>query len=244
MLAPRNDVDELAAVFAREGRVLVRDILAPDFAHAVLSTAQAWTEWNLVTRIGGEHRAFDARAMMELPSGRWTEFLQLVHAEARGGFQYLYERYPIEDRARAGQLSDPVLVDALALVQGEAFLALLRQITADPTIGQADLQLSRYRAGHFLSLHDDSDQGSLRRAAFVFNLSPAWSPDYGGLLQFVAGDGQVARAITPAFNTLSLFRVPTLHSVSSVAPYVDRARLALTGWARLSADSWANERVA
>jgi Rps23 Pro-64 3,4-dihydroxylase Tpa1-like proline 4-hydroxylase len=36
----------------------------------------------------------------------------------------------------------------------------------------------------------------------------------------------------PAFNALNVFRVPALHSVSTVAPFVSAARLSLTGWLR------------
>ena len=94
------------------------------------------------------------------------------------------------------------------------------------------MQLTRYRAGHFLTAHDDWAEGLNRVAAYVFNLSADWNVDFGGLLQFIDANGHVQQAYTPRFNSLSLFKVPQLHSVSVVPAYVNRARFALTGWAR------------
>jgi Rps23 Pro-64 3,4-dihydroxylase Tpa1-like proline 4-hydroxylase len=38
--------------------------------------------------------------------------------------------------------------------------------------------------------------------------------------------------MVPGFNVLNLFKVPTDHSVSVVAPFAAEPRLALTGWFR------------
>jgi SM-20-related protein len=63
-------------------------------------------------------------------------------------------------------------------------------------------------------------------------LSADWNVDFGGLLQFIDADGHVQQAYTPRFNSLSLFKVPQLHSVSVVPAFVKTTRFALSGWAR------------
>lgn len=106
--------------------------------------------------------------------------------EARQGFQYLYERYPLYDHARMGVLKDAVLSEAAALVRSPEFLALGRKLTGNPAITFADAQLTRYRRGHFLTLHDDTASRMNRVAAYVINLTPVWAADFGGQLQFIA----------------------------------------------------------
>lgn len=232
MLSVRSDIADLQQQFRHSGRVLIADLLSESFAAQLLDRAQQWGEWHLVTRIAGQHREFDGEQMHRLPAERIALFNQLVHEEARGGFQYLYERYPLYEKARQQQLNDEVFAQAYTLLRSEPFLQLLREVTGLEQITHTDAQLSRYRAGHFLTMHDDSADSIGRAAAFVLNLTPDWSVDHGGLLQFVDSNGQVERAFTPRFNALAVFRVPAVHSVSMVPPYVDRARYALTGWAR------------
>lgn len=229
-LAPRPDADALACEFARTGRVLVPDALAPALAARCLQRIESWPEWALVTRIEGQHRSFDARGMAALDAERRRTFEQLVARGAHAGFQYLYERYPLYDLGRAGRLTDPVLQQLYALVHAPEFLALARRITGDARIRRADVQITRYRRGHFLTLHDDHADGMQRVAAYVLNLTPHWSPDFGGQLQFVDAQGQIEASLSPRFNALCLFSVPRPHLVGAVAPFVETARYALTGW--------------
>lgn len=95
-----------------------------------------------------------------------------------------------------------------------------------------DGQATRYLPGHFLTGHDDDVAGKGRIAAYVLNLTPAWRTEWGGLLQFHDPAGDVLRGLLPRFNTLNLFTVPQLHSVSLVAPFAASPRYAVTGWIR------------
>jgi SM-20-related protein len=238
-LAPRTDLDELAERFRTRRRVQVHELLRPEVAQRLHARLLAWKEWALVTRIQGQHRAFDAAGMDAIDAHKRATFDELVAAEARNGFQYLYERFPLYDRGQAGALADPLWQQAYALLCSESFLALARRLTG-AAIVRADGQLTRYRRGHFLTLHDDSDAAGTRVAAFVLNLTPAWAADFGGQLQFADAQGQVEAAIAPRLNSLSVFAVPSPHLVTAVAPFVTGARFALTGWFH-SAASAAND---
>ena len=44
--------------------------------------------------------------------------------------------------------------------------------------------------------------------------------------------GDIERALTPRFNSLNIFAVPQLHSVSVVAPFAGQTRMSVTGWLR------------
>lgn len=236
VLAKRADLDGQALAFRQKGRILIRDILEDAFAKRLHRRLANWSEWALVTRINGEHRSFDANGMDSVPPDKRAAFDELVAVEARQGFQYLYERYPLYDHARMGVLKDDVLGEAVSLVRSPEFLGLGRRLTGNDSITFADAQLTRYRRGHFLTLHDDTASGMNRIAAFVINLTPDWAADFGGQLQFVDKSGAVEEVFVPGFNTLSMFAVPHPHAVSVVAPFVATHRYAITGWLRTGAE--------
>ena len=98
--------------------------------------------------------------------------------------------------------------------------------------GPEDAQATRYRPGDFLTAHDDDVAGKHRLYAYVLNFTPAWRPDWGGLLAFHDADGHVSEAYTPTFNALNIFRVPQQHAVTQVASFAGAQRLSITGWIR------------
>lgn len=227
-LAPRDDLAALTETFRRHRRVLVPELLAEPLRDALHARVLSWPEWARVTRLGGEHRTFDAAAMDQVDATTRSAFESHVAAEARLGFQYLFDRYALIDRGQAGQLSDPVLQQTYEALCSDALLALVRSITGESRIVRADGQLTRYRAGHFLSTHDDA--APTRLVAYSLNLTANWPADQGAQLEFLDEAGQVIESWPPQLNALSLFAVPQSHRVSSVRRDVSASRYAITGW--------------
>jgi Rps23 Pro-64 3,4-dihydroxylase Tpa1-like proline 4-hydroxylase len=128
-------------------------------------------------------------------------------------------------------MDDP-LVQFASFMSSPDVVALLRRITDKPAIAFADAQATAYGPGHFLTAHDDEIAGKERHAAYVFNLTPVWRVDWGGLLLFHGVDGHIDRGFAPSFNALNIFAVPQPHSVSMVAPYAANRRYSITGWLR------------
>jgi SM-20-related protein len=109
-------------------------------------------------------------------------------------------------------------------------LDAFRAITGAADIRSVNGQATWYLPGYFLTSHDDGNEGHIRVAAYVINLTQGWGTDWGGLLQFHNAGGDVSLALKPGFNTIHLFRVPQLHSVSYVAPFAAVSRYSITGW--------------
>lgn len=229
---PRLDVASLAAAYASQRRVQIRDFLEPSCADLLFAHLKAETRWKLIFNQGdklfelgrADHGAMDDQSKQQLDLA--------VYKGARAGFQYRFENIRVpdsaEDRAASGSLLDAFG----AFLSSDAVLSLLKRITGDDQINHADAQATAYAPGHFLTTHDDEVAGKGRRAAYVLSLTPAWSVDWGGLLLFTNGDGLVERAIAPAFNTLNLFAVPQPHCVTTVAPFAPNRRYSVTGWLR------------
>lgn len=231
-LSKSIDRERARASMDAHGHAAIRPVLQAGDAKRLHERVTSWPHWGLVTHLEGEHRMLDAAGMETVDPVKKAQFNALVHKQAAQGFQYLFDNFALYEMGRKDKLDDPVLKAAFDLVRSDAFLELARAVTGAEDIAFADCQLTRYRPGHFLTLHDDGNVGKNRRAAYVLNLTPDWKADYGGQLQILDEAGDVERAYTPGFNRLLMFKVPRPHLVSCVAPFAPGARYAITGWVR------------
>lgn len=235
-LNPALDGGALAADFAGRGRIHIRNVLSRDAANRIHRSLEKEGQWARSTILGDQPRDLDldwlaSRGPMEAAAIRAD-----VAERARRGFQYDFDNYRLSMAMLAGARQGWAYESVFDLLNGPDFLALVRQVTGDDRIVFADAQATRYRAGHFLTSHDDDQPGQDRLFAYVLNFTPVWRPDWGGLLAFIDGDGHIEEAWKPSFNALNIFRVPTLHAVTEVASYVAAERLSITGWLRSAAD--------
>lgn len=228
-LNPGLDADALAARFARDGRVQVRDFLQPACAEALHALLRAREDWLQVLNAADKLFELSRDTRRQMADATRAELDNAVYAQARAGFQYRYESIRVPDAAEARRDSgDPLAAFAEWLSTGEA-RAMLRRIVGADAIAFADAQATAYAPGDFLTGHDDAVAGKNRHAAYVLGLTPVWRTEWGGLLLF--HDNEVT-GFSPAFNTLNLFRVPQLHSVSEVTRAAAYRRYSITGWLR------------
>jgi Rps23 Pro-64 3,4-dihydroxylase Tpa1-like proline 4-hydroxylase len=232
-LDPRINPQAVREVFRRGGRLHLPGIFPAEVASRIHRALVAETPWVLHFNDGeSRHLDLPSADFEVLDETSRRAFLAPLHARARGGFQYLYENFAISDLHASGQCADSYLMRVYEFMRSPAFMQFARTLTGLEQIVNLDMQATRYRAGHFLTAHDDDVEGKGRLAAYVLNFTPGWRADCGGILQFIDHDGHVAEGLVPTFNALNVFRVPSLHAVSAVAPFVTAARLSLTGWLR------------
>lgn len=215
---------------ARTGRAQVVGLLTEAYAHRLQDQAVE-AEYNVVTQREAGHVSLPAAWLASLQPEQKQALGKAVQDAATSRFQYLYDAHAIHDLVEAGA-AQPVWAELLALLNGQPFLELMRDLTGEPRIAMADAQLTRFRRGHFLTRHDDLAEGKNRYFAYVLSLTPVWDADWGGLLAFHGDDGNIAEAFTPRFNTLNLLRTPQPHAVTQVALYAGADRISVTGWLR------------
>lgn len=235
-LNPRLDPAKLRPFFERFGRVHLPDILAATDAQR-LSAALAGAPWSRTFLVDGKGYDVSLADYGQTPEEVRRQVESAIAHGGRTGFQFDFDTWRISDYLEAGQRQGGAVAEleaAYDLVNSQAFLDFVRGLTGDDRIAYCDAQASRYRAGQFLTAHDDNLPGKDRLYAYVLNLTPAWRVEWGGLLLFHDADGHVAEAYAPKFNAINIFRVPAWHSVSQVASYVDAHRLSVTGWIRAS----------
>ena len=230
MLSPGLPIDDLAATFARERMVRIPSILIPDAARQVRDCLERQTPWCLAFLEGGRPVCLSPGEVRAMDPRERSARVARIHAEACDGFQFLYNTYMMVEAYRQGRDPHLILHRLLEVLAGEDFVRLVRRVTGKDDLRRVDAQATRYLAGHFLGRHDDHGESRTRRVAYVLGLSPGWRPEWGGLLHFHDADGGVTRSFVPAYNVLTLFEVPAMHSVSWVAPFAGAARYSITGW--------------
>lgn len=231
LLNPELDIPGLKQQLDAQGWVVIRDALRPEVAEQLHACLTQQVSWSLAWVDHEGSKKMWADELRGLSAEGYAGIQASAFEQAARGFSFLYDTYMMitafQERRDPGLLLHHVTTS----LNQPGWLNAMRQLTGEQRIIKSSAQATRYRAGHFLTTHNDSQSDELRYAAYVINLSKNWLPDWGGLLQFIQS-GQVTNTITPAFNTISLFKTPRDHCVSPVGEFVTAERLSITGWLR------------
>lgn len=230
-LNPDLDPARFREAFAQRGRVQIPLFLHDEAAAALHAELRGRGDWTQVVNSGASVYDLDRRARARLAPAQAAALDEAVFAGARDGFQYRYETIRVPDDAAARAASDDPLAAFAALMSAGAARDFLRAVVGRADIEFADAQATAYSPGDFLTAHDDDVPGKRRVAAYVLGLTPRWRVEWGGLLLFHDRDGGI-EGLAPRFNTLNLFAVPQLHSVSIVSRAAAFRRYSVTGWLR------------
>ena len=223
MLNNDLDIERHRLALRRNGRVQITDFLQPEAAERLRRCLVEEVPWSTAERGQPDDTPGWDAATAAAPT-------PALHARAREGFHFVYDRYLIVEAMKAGRDPGLLLHVVLQFFNSPQYLDFIRYFTGERDLNMVGAQATRYRPGQFLRLHDDKHDEEGRRYAYVVNLSRGWEADWGGLLHFTDAEGRVTDTFLPLFNSLSLFRVPANHHVSLVAPWALDDRLSITGW--------------
>lgn len=230
-LTPAIDEAAAAETYRSDGRVRIPALLVPAHAEALHAELRSRTDWQTVLNSEDKVIELSREARAALSDDQRAALDTAIYANARSGFQYRFETVRVPDDATARRANnDPISAFAQWLSE-DPVRQMLARITGEAAIDFADAQATAYAPGDFLTGHDDSVHGKSRHAAYVFGLNPVWRTEWGGALLFHHRDGSLSGQ-TPGFNTLDIFRVGQMHSVSEVTRAAAYRRYSITGWLR------------
>ena len=229
-LNPALDAGKIAAAFARDRRVHIPGILTAESADRVHRCLDRETQFSIVTRTDEGYVRLNPDA--RLNPGREAELMRAAYARAGDDFHYVYDNHPMSHEGEPYPDPSHYLAAVTRFLNSRPVLDFVRKVTGSSAIHFAEAQATRYRAGHFLNVHDDTNNPKKRVAAYVLNMTPAWQPDWGGALLFPDWRGHIAEGWLPTFNALNILAVPQPHLVGFVAPFAGAHRLSITGWFR------------
>lgn len=224
------DAQSLHTQFAKSKRLQIPNFLPTETANTIEAVLNK-LEWRLVLNENGKHFDIHPLQIKALGAEKTTLIVEAAKHRRLSGFQYLYENYPITDMAASGNLKNQTLKRLLATMNSKSVLKFLNTVT-EANVEFCDMQGTCYRAGHFLTRHDDGNPGKNRKFAYVYSLCRDWQAEYGGALEFFDEDGDIEASFIPQYNTLSIFSVPIPHHVTPVDETVTTGRYSVTGWFR------------
>lgn len=228
-IAPGLHMDDLADAFGRAGRLHVPGFLAGDGAQRLHRRMEASPDWQFIFNRGNEHFQITQPNMKAMPPEARRQLMHDIFTEARDRFQMAYDIVNITLKTPEPVTRDPLFLSFHAFLNSPAFLDAIEAMTGIRG-DWCSAMATRYAPGHFCEVHNDSANDGHRLVAFVMNVTPRWRVDWGGVLQFIDGEGNVLAGYTPRFNALNLFRVPQLHAVSLVSPFAGAPRYSVAGW--------------
>lgn len=230
-LNPSLDVEALAVKYRTNRRMQIRDFLTDASARAIHDDLHE-LPWGLAYNDGATVHQLSPDRVSAMDDREGGRIMAGIQARARTEYQFLYAFFPTLAAYISPTSPRFRIFEFFEFVNSEPVLKFIRRLTGLDRIRWADGQATWYRPGHFLKGHTDEDPSTGRVAAYVMNLSPEWERDWGGFLQFFDSSDNIEEAFKPSFNTLNIFTIPQLHSVSMVSTYVQAERLAVTGWFR------------
>jgi Rps23 Pro-64 3,4-dihydroxylase Tpa1-like proline 4-hydroxylase len=221
-----DDIEELQSSFIENGIVRIENFLEKASAESLSLYLNKNVEYDNAFHLEGSNRQASDKEIAELPNETKRQLYQAIYRDAGKGAGFLYGRNKISAQ------SPTELSDFLNLLNSEDVIDIISKVISKPDVTHADAQATRYRVGDFLTRHIDNVKGETRQVAYVLGMSPFWHPDWGGLLQFFEKNGTPTKAWLPVFNSLTLFDVNKVHSVTSIAPFAEQCRFSVTGWYR------------
>lgn len=232
MLNPELNPEALAEQYRADGRVRIHHILDNESAAALRALLAEQVTYQLAYVANGMNLSMTLEQLAALTPEQRRDLFKGLYAEASRGVGFLYGRFHLSEISEGDYPQLAKLHEFYEFLNSDAMLSFVRKVTGSDDVISADAQATSYRPGHYLTRHRDDLSGQERRQAYVFGFSQGWHPDWGGLLQFFEDDGTPKDAWAPEFNTLSLFNVTHVHSVTHIAPYALVPRLSVTGWFR------------
>lgn len=231
-LNPRIDRKAAARTYAQKGFVQIEQVFEPQTADALAHLLETGIDWDLAFE-GGDGRPAVLNAQAIRTAGETLRpRLQAMLAKAGEAYGFMYLSYPLITAYLQGRDPGHPIHALTEFLNGE-FVRLGAEVTGQPHAVKADGQLTRYRPGDFIGLHNDVGlEKSDRLTAYTLGLTRRWRPDWGGQLLFHDEAGDVTRGYAPRWNALTLFKVPQSHSVAPVAGYARAPRLSVVGWLR------------
>ncbi len=228
-----QNVDALVDQFRRDRRARVQPVLKAAAAARLQSEFKELAgrdELAFTCYVDGQNLRLSRADFQSMSANERQALNQKLIDDAQKGVGFFYASKAIGPaNARGPEFALDELYD---FVNSEQVLDFVRTVSGDSSITSADAQLTQYTAGNYLTRHLDDLAGDRRKLAYVLSLTEHWHPDWGGLLQFYTRDGRPTESWSPGPNTLSLFDVAHVHSVTYVTPFAGAPRYSLTGWFR------------
>jgi len=225
MLNSALNIPQLQHIFSQQRAISIQNILQPQHAESIHKSLQK-LDWYLeINDYEPGSRLRIPLTDLKHPNAPLLNVLDEVDHQLNRK-KLFYMRLNVDGI----DFKDDILGEFSNYLNSDEFLGPMRQLTGMPVITHCWMEATCYKSCCFLGGHRD-DHHANNRVAFVFNLTPYWQLDWGGLLMLTNPNSHPI-IVPPLWNSLSMFVVPRDHLVSAVSPGAQSERYSVTGWLR------------
>lgn len=224
MLNDALDWSALQHSYNKNKRIIIRDVLEPDFAEEVFHCLSVDVGWELYYLTDKGPTILSADKLKRITPEQQAAIWQKTTEISAKGFSYFYFRHVISNA------SHPILKEYYNFLAGPKALEFIKYVSSDQMLDRMNVVATKYTPSCFLRTHNDYHVAHGRRVGHLWGLTRDWDPDWGGILQFLDKDRNIIENYVPEFNTLTLFKVPIAHFISQVAAYANAPRFVFSGW--------------
>ena len=214
--------------FKTNQHINIASAFTDEFAQRMTLALESHKNYSLATFVNNQVLNLPTEQYRNFSDAQQQQLFKMINHNAAHGIGYCYKRSSLE----GAQHQKPDFKVFSEWLNNEQILDWVKRISGYNDICAASLQASCFEPGHFLTRHNDIHKTEQRRVAFVANFNREWHPDWGGLLQFYSQAGAPLQSWAPFYNSLNLFSVDRIHSVTYVTPFAKQSRYAFSGWFR------------
>lgn len=225
---PDFDKQQSRLDFSHSSRARLLNVLDEESAKAIHETLASNFQFDVALTKNNEYLSIKPEEWANYSPDYRRSLLEQAQRNATQGIGFIYGRKNLS----GAENTNTVLDDLHQWLNSEETLQWARDVSGHNDIVAASAQATKYVPGHYLTRHKDVHATEQRRVAYVLSFTPNWHPDWGGLLQFYDDNGTPNQAWAPGYNSISIFDVKHIHSVTYVAPFAGAHRLSVTGWFR------------
>lgn len=222
----KETIEKYKQEFSANGIVRINDFIEEGDINTLSAFVKEGVQYHNAFFINNENKEATDEEIAKLQPEERRSLYMNIYQNASQGVGFLYGRHKVSDNSPA------LLVDTLKSLNETETREFIKAICGTHSLTHVDGQVTRYRVGDFLTRHNDDVPGETREIAYVLGLSPQWHPDWGGLLQLYSNDGTPQKSWSPQYNSLTIFDVKKVHSVTSITPFSPQSRYSITGWFR------------
>ncbi|MEM5553263.1 2OG-Fe(II) oxygenase family protein [Pseudoalteromonas neustonica] len=217
-------LDKYLSTLSETGFVRIPNFLNEQKANELESTLSS-LNFDIAATVNGRPQLFTAEELKRKSNQEQQQLFSHIYEQASQGIGFVYGRHALSET------ENKVLKNYEAEINNDGFLKSFSRVSQQNII-KASAQATCFQRNDFLTRHNDVVPSEGRVYAYVLGLTKQWHPDWGGLLQFFEPDGTPTNSFAPQFNSLSIFDVSKIHSVTYVTPFAKNKRFSITGWFR------------
>jgi Rps23 Pro-64 3,4-dihydroxylase Tpa1-like proline 4-hydroxylase len=224
------DPKEIKKDFSPKGRVHIKNFFGDKIAERIYTCLATKTPWQFTYNDGNDVHYLTPNDLKKMIGRRHSELSTNIYNRAKDQFQFAQQDYPLTVSFEKQTHPDIYLYKVHEFLNSKAFLSFAEKVTGVKKISKAETQAVFFTREQFYCQNDGTNGNDNNKVGFHLGFSKEWRPDWGGYHNFFNEDGNIELGLMPDFNTLTLFKLPQIQSISHIPPYAGTPKFGIHGY--------------